>query len=194
MTFGAARVVLLDTGEDKPDASEEYSGLVDFDPYIEAETAWLRREIAGEDFRQATWRLVVMHIPPDWRKEEAKLWHGQRRVNQWFAPLFDAGKVTAVLSGHTHVPDVIEPCPDASRGLPVVGVYRRGAVSRQGHRLQSGCGRNDAQDHALCRRWNGGRGANLEEVRPRGGKGGGAGERPTEDAGAAPAVEGLGLA
>ncbi|HRZ37736.1 MAG TPA: metallophosphoesterase [Candidatus Paceibacterota bacterium] len=117
MTFGAARVVLLDTGEDKPDASEEYSGLVDFDPYIEAETAWLRREIAGEDFRQATWRLVVMHIPPDWRKEEAKLWHGQRRVNQRFAPLFDAGKVTAVLSGHTHVPDVIEPCPDASRGF-----------------------------------------------------------------------------
>jgi len=117
MTFGGARVVLLDTGEDKPDTSKEYSGLVDFDPYIEAQTAWLRREIAGEAFRQATWRLVVMHIPPDWRQDEAKLWHGQRRVNERFAPLLDAGKVTAVLSGHNHAPDVIEPCPAARRGF-----------------------------------------------------------------------------
>jgi len=58
-----------------------------------------------------------MHIPPDWRQDEAKLWHGQRRVNERFAPLLDAGKVTAVLSGHNHAPDVIEPCPDARRGF-----------------------------------------------------------------------------
>jgi len=117
MTFGSARVVFLDTGEDKPDTSKEYSGLVDFDPYIEAQTDWLRREIAGDAFQQATWRLVVMHMPPDWRMDEAKLWHGQRRVNERFAPLLDAGKVTAVISGHTHAPEVVEPCPDASRGF-----------------------------------------------------------------------------
>lgn len=117
MTFGAARVLFLDTGEDKPDSSAEYSGLVDFDSYIEEELAWLRREIAGEAFRQAAWRLVVMHIPPDWRKEESKLWHGERRVRERFAPLFDEGGISAVISGHTHTPDVIEPCPDKSRGF-----------------------------------------------------------------------------
>jgi len=53
--------------------------------YIEEQLAWLRREIAGEAFQQATWRLVVMHIPPDWRKEESMLWHGERRVRERFA-------------------------------------------------------------------------------------------------------------
>ncbi len=117
MTFGAARVLFLDTGEDKPDTSAEYSGLVGFEPYIEEELAWLRREIAGEAFQQAVWRLVVMHIPPDWRRDEAKLWHGERRVRERFVPLLDAGRITAVISGHNHVADLIEPCPDQSRGF-----------------------------------------------------------------------------
>lgn len=117
MTFGATRVLFLESGEDKPDASKEYSGLVDFDPYIESELAWLRREIDGEAFKQATWRLVVMHIPPDWRVEGDELWHGQRRVCERFAPLFDAGHVTAVISGHKHRADLVEPCPDKGRGF-----------------------------------------------------------------------------
>ena len=117
MTFGAARVLFLDSGEDKPDASAEYSGLVDFDPYIEEELAWLKREIASEAFKQATWRIAVVHIPPDWRKEEAELWHGERRMRERFAPLFDAGQITAVISGHNHRAELIEPCQDKSRGF-----------------------------------------------------------------------------
>jgi hypothetical protein len=117
MTFGAARVLFLDSGEDKPDDSKEYCGLVDFGPYVEAELAWLKREIAGEAFRQATWRIVVMHIPPDWREEDAKLWHGERRVRERFAPLFDEGKVHVVISGHNHTSEMIEPCPDVRRGF-----------------------------------------------------------------------------
>ncbi len=117
MTFGAARVLFLDSGEDKPDASGEYSGLVDFEPYIEEELAWLKREIAGEAFRQAAWRIVVVHIPPDWRKEEGKLWNGERRMRERFAPLFDAGRVAAVISGHNHHSDLIGPCPDTGRGF-----------------------------------------------------------------------------
>jgi hypothetical protein len=117
MTFGAARVLFLDSGEDKPDDSKEYSGLVDFGPYIEEELAWLKREIAGEAFRQATWRIAVMHIPPDWREEDAELWHGERRVRERFAPLFDEGKVHVVISGHNHKSEMIEPCPDVRRGF-----------------------------------------------------------------------------
>lgn len=117
MTFGAARVVLLDCGEDKPDTSVEYSGLVDFEPYMEAQLAWLEREVAGEAFRAATWRVVVVHIPPSWAKEEAKLWHGERRLRERFAPVFDRGGVHVVISGHTHKPEVIAPCPDEGRGF-----------------------------------------------------------------------------
>lgn len=117
MTFGVTRVVFLDTGEDKPDTSKEYSGLVDFEPYIEQELAWLKREIASDAFQKTTWRIVVMHVPPDWRKPEADLWHGERRVREKFRPLLDAGHVTAVISGHNHKADLIEPCPDTSRGF-----------------------------------------------------------------------------
>jgi len=117
MTFGAARVIFLDCGEDKPDSSKEYSGLVDFDPYMETELSWLGREIEGEAFRRATWRLVVVHVPPDWRKAEAKLWHAERRMRERFAPLFDAGGIHAVLSGHNHQAELIEPCPDKRRGF-----------------------------------------------------------------------------
>jgi len=110
-------VIVLDCGEDKPDSSKEYSGLVDFDPYMETELSWLGREIEGEAFRRATWRLVVVHVPPDWRKAEAKLWHAERRMRERFAPLFDAGGIHAVLSGHNHQAELIEPCPDKRRGF-----------------------------------------------------------------------------
>jgi len=117
MTVGAARLVLIDCGEDKPDASKEYSGLVDFDPYMERQLAWLEGEIASPAFKRAAWRIVVVHIPPDWRKDEAKLWHGERRMRERFAPLFDKGQVTAVICGHTHRAEMIEPCPDPARGF-----------------------------------------------------------------------------
>lgn len=117
MTFGATRVVFLDCGEDKPDASGEYSGLVDFEPYMEEQLAWLKREIAGQAFQRASWRVVVVHIPPDWRIAEDKIWHGARRIRDRFAPVFDEGSVTAVISGHTHRAELVEPCPDPSRGF-----------------------------------------------------------------------------
>jgi 3',5'-cyclic AMP phosphodiesterase CpdA len=117
MTFGAVRTVFLDCGEDKPDDSKEYSGLVDFDPYMETQLAWLKREIASDAFRSAAWRLVIVHIPPDWRTDEAKVWHGEKRMRDRFAPLFDEGRVTAVICGHTHKADFIEPCPDKRRGF-----------------------------------------------------------------------------
>lgn len=117
MTFGPTRVVFLDTGEDKPDASVEYSGLVDFDPYIARQLTWLKEEINSPEFRKAKWRIVVMHIPPDWRKEDSKLWHGERRVREQFVPLLDQGHVTAVISGHNHYAEMVEPCPDKSRGF-----------------------------------------------------------------------------
>lgn len=117
MTFGAARVLFLESGEDKPDTSPEYSGLVDFDTYVEEELAWLRREVAGEAFRRATWRIAVVHIPPDWRVTEEELWHGQRRMRERFAPLFDEAKLDVVISGHNHKAALVEPCPDVRRGF-----------------------------------------------------------------------------
>jgi len=117
LTFGAVRVVFLDCGEDKDDAHKEYSGLIDFDAYIAEEAAWLKQEIAGDAFKKAAWRIAVIHIPPDWRTKDDALPRGEQRVRERFAPLFDAGQVTAVISGHNHKDELVEPCPDAGRGF-----------------------------------------------------------------------------
>ncbi|MDD4101547.1 MAG: metallophosphoesterase [Kiritimatiellae bacterium] len=117
LTFGAARVLLLDSGEDKPDEHAEYSGLVDFEAYMQAQAAWLERELSSAAFNEAAWRIAVMHIPPDWRADNLQGRYGQKRINALFAPLLDRGRVNVVISGHTHKPEVIEPCPDVRRGF-----------------------------------------------------------------------------
>lgn len=117
MTFGATRLLFLDCGEDKPDTNNEYSGLVDFEPYMERQRTWLETEITSDAFKSATWRIVIIHIPPDWRTPEDKMWHGPKRIGERFAPLFDQGNVTAVISGHNHKAELIEPSPDPARGF-----------------------------------------------------------------------------
>ena len=118
MTFGAARVLFLDTGEDKPDSSQEYSGLNDFDPYMEEQRDWLAREIESEPFAAAAWKIVVAHIPPDWRTPiPEKKWYGPARVETLFGPLFDKGGIAAAICGHNHHAEVIPPCPDKARGF-----------------------------------------------------------------------------
>ena len=144
MTFGATRVVFLDCGEDKPDASSEYSGLVDFDPYMERQRAWLEAEIATDAFRNAAWRVVIVHIPPDWRTPDEKLWHGERRMRERFAPLFDKGNVTAVISGHNHKAELVEPHPDPAHG------FRWPVFIGGAHPLSNATViRVDADDHSL---------------------------------------------
>ncbi|WP_337174969.1 metallophosphoesterase [Paludisphaera sp.] len=117
MTFGPTRVLLLDTGEDKPDESPEYSGLVDFDAYMEEQRDWLAAEVASDAYKAAPWHVVVQHIPPDYRTPADKKWHGPIRVEKLFGPLFDAGKVDLVVAAHNHRAEVIPPHPDPSKGF-----------------------------------------------------------------------------
>lgn len=117
MTFGPLRLLLLDSGEDKPDANVEYSGLVDFDPYMEEQRDWLAAEVASDAYKAAPWHVVVEHIPPDYRTPADKKWYGPARVEKLFGPLFDAGKVDLVVAAHNHRADVIPPHPDPSKGF-----------------------------------------------------------------------------
>lgn len=116
MSFGPLRLLLLDTGEDKPDGNVEYSGLVDFDPYMEEQRDWLAAEIASDAYKAAPWHVVVEHIPPDYRTPADKKWYGPARVEKLFGPLFDAGEVDLVVAAHNHRAEVIPPHPDASKG------------------------------------------------------------------------------
>lgn len=97
---GPVAFLVLDCGEDKADASEEYSGLAAFGPYMEQERAWLAGAIRNKDFQKAKFRICLIHIPPA-DKADAKfvkpkwLWSN-------FGPLLNRGKVDLLISGHTH--------------------------------------------------------------------------------------------
>ena len=118
LTLGAARVLLLDCGEDKPDDSKEYSGLVDFTAYIREQARWLETEISCKAFNDAVWRIAVIHIPPDWRTDGQAGRFGEKRINSLLAPLLDRGRINVVISGHNHKPELIDPPrPDLKEGF-----------------------------------------------------------------------------
>lgn len=63
VTLGGVRFAFLDCGEDKPDAHKAYSGLVDFDSYIARQNAWLEKEVASPEWKNAKARIALRHIP-----------------------------------------------------------------------------------------------------------------------------------
>ena len=97
-SHGPVHFVILDSGEDKEDTSKEYSGLVDFDRYRDAETAWLRQEVRSAAFRKARFRVVFIHMPPNAESD----WHGQQEISKKWMPILNAANIDLMISAHTH--------------------------------------------------------------------------------------------
>lgn len=97
-TYGPIRFIVLDSGEDKPDTDVEYSGLVDFDNYILEQKEWLARELESPEFRAASFRVVLSHIP--FGKGS---WYGSERLRKQLLPLLESVRIDLMLSGHNHV-------------------------------------------------------------------------------------------
>ena len=85
--YGPVWSVVLDSGEDKEDSHEEYSGLVDFRPYIKAETEWLKN-VEPDD---SQYKICVVHKPL----------MDDLDGKQWLGILADKG-IDASISGHLH--------------------------------------------------------------------------------------------
>jgi predicted phosphodiesterase len=98
-TLGPVRFLVLDGGEDKPDSSKEYSGLVDFDKYRMEELEWLKKEVGNDDFRQASFRIVIIHMPIIRNK---KNWYGMAFLAEHFGPVLEEAGIDLMISGHTH--------------------------------------------------------------------------------------------
>jgi predicted phosphodiesterase len=92
---GPAHVVVLDSGEDKADATNVYAGLNRVEPYRERELAWWRAHVAAEPrARTAPFQIVLVH-QPGWG------FVGGGRAGDWTAAANAAG-VDLVLAGHLH--------------------------------------------------------------------------------------------
>ncbi|MCQ2463237.1 MAG: metallophosphoesterase [Clostridia bacterium] len=85
--YGPLWAVVLDSGEDKEDGHEEYSGLVNFRKYIEDETKWLSDVKAPG----ALYQIAVVHKPSLDDLDGEK----------WIGMLGEIG-IDAAISGHLH--------------------------------------------------------------------------------------------
>ena len=96
-TYGPVRFIVLDCGEDKPDTDVEYSGLIDFDSYMLEQKDWRSREIDNPEFKNASYRVVISHIP--FTKGG---WYGSERLREQLLPLLEQAQIDLMLSGHKH--------------------------------------------------------------------------------------------
>ena len=99
MTLGPVRFIVLDGGEDKPDDSKEYSGLVDFDRYRLEELEWLKKEVASDEFKKAPFKIVIVHMPI---MQNEKNWYGMAFLAEHFGPVLKDAGIDLMISGHTH--------------------------------------------------------------------------------------------
>ena len=96
---GNAHFVALDSGEDKPDGNEEYAGLVDFAPFREKQTQWLKSDLESDVARNARYRIILSHIPIS---SVGSSCFGAEEVQRLWRPLVNASSAQLWLSGHTH--------------------------------------------------------------------------------------------
>lgn len=95
---GSVYFLILDCGEDKPDTDVEYSGLVAYDEYRSEETEWIKQVVETPDFKSATFRVMVCHMP-----FPRGGWHGPEYMLKEWLPILNKAKIDVLLSGHTHL-------------------------------------------------------------------------------------------
>lgn len=112
-TLGGVRFAFLDSGEDKSDRNGQYSGLVAFDRYIEAQNKWLEREVASPAWKKAQARVVFRHIPFPLRPTDSKGgWkHKLPRLTD-MDKILQGANVSLGMSAHIHFAEWYLPIPE----------------------------------------------------------------------------------
>ena len=116
---GPLGVILLDTGEDKPDWHPAWSQMANYEPYRELQTAWLARALERPEIKSAPYLVAFCHIPLYDKNDKAnpgnilKDWafiHWPAR--QMWGPLFEKHGVQLLVSAHLHRFGYDEATPD----------------------------------------------------------------------------------
>lgn len=96
-SVGKVCFLVLDGGEDKPDSDIEYAETAAYDAYRAEQAEWLKKCVASDEFKNASARVVLLHIPPT----EGD-WHGNVHLQELFMPILNKANVDVMFSGHTH--------------------------------------------------------------------------------------------
>lgn len=116
-THGPVHITVLDTGEDKPDDTPVYAGIVDFDAYREEQAVWVEKVMQEDAYKKAAFRVVLMHIPP----YHAGEWYTTDHCRELFNPLFNKYKVDMCICGHTHQYGVYAPIQNQHHYPIIIG-------------------------------------------------------------------------
>lgn len=103
--FGNTAIVILDSGEDKPDTQPVYAGMSCNDSYRMEQVEWLKKEAATKRFKAAEHKIVLIHIPPmliDGDDPNSPEEHTVQELEKHFVPLFNEIGIDLSISGHTH--------------------------------------------------------------------------------------------
>lgn len=98
---GPVHLVVVDTGEDKPDATNVYAGLNDLRAYRLDELAWLRETLAAEPRTRAAPFTVVLGHDPAWGWVDG--------ANAAWTHAANEAKVDLFIAGHLHRLERIRP-------------------------------------------------------------------------------------
>jgi predicted phosphodiesterase len=96
--YGSVHFTVLDTGEDKPDDTDVYADIVDFDSYRAEQLAWFKKVALSQEYKNAKFRVVLMHIPIYYSGD----WHGTMHLRELFSSVFNQEEIDMCISGHTH--------------------------------------------------------------------------------------------
>lgn len=98
---GPVHLVVVDTGEDKPDATNVYAGLNDLRAYRAEEYAWFKQVLADESrVRTAPFTVVLGH-DPEWGWLDGANAEWTKRANE--------AKVDLFIAGHLHRLERVKP-------------------------------------------------------------------------------------
>lgn len=107
---GPLHLVVVDTGEDKPDATNVYAGLNDMHDYKRAERAWFAKVLADEPrTRTAPFTVVLAHQPDwGWSYGSGKPTAMAGANADWMKLANDA-HIDLMIAGHVHRFEFIKP-------------------------------------------------------------------------------------
>lgn len=132
--FGSTAVLMLDSGEDKADASDVFKGVKELEQYVDEEIEWLREAVRSKAWRKADHRIVMIHIPPTSapmrRVEQLNkiLCWGSARWGEKALDIFNGADVDLMISGHTHQFNFI-PAVRGEQNYPLVINDHRSAMT-----------------------------------------------------------------
>jgi predicted phosphodiesterase len=96
---GPVHFIVLDCGEDKPDENRYYFDMADYDSYRLEELEWLKKHIKSKEFRNAPFKVVLVHMPI---LKGEEMGHGMQFLSDHFGPVLEEAGIDLLIAGHTH--------------------------------------------------------------------------------------------